>query len=132
RPGTVLDDLRRDALRHGLTFGPDPATHGWCTGGGMIGNNSCGVHSMTAGRTADNVEELEILTYDGLRLRVGATPEPEIDRIVRAGGGGPPGPGDRPPRPLGRPAGRDLSPPARAAGPLRRPDPRAISPHPPP
>jgi FAD/FMN-containing dehydrogenase/Fe-S oxidoreductase len=86
RPGTVLDDLRGEALRHGLTFGPDPATHGWCTVGGMIGNNSCGVHSLTTGRTSDNVEELEILTYDGLRLRVGGTPETEIDRIVRAGG----------------------------------------------
>lgn len=86
RPGTVLDDLRSAALRHGLTFGPDPATHAWCTVGGMIGNNSCGVHSLTTGRTSDNVEELEVLTYDGLRLRVGATPEGEIDRIVRAGG----------------------------------------------
>ncbi len=85
-PGTVLDDLRNAALRHGLTFGPDPATHAWCTVGGMLGNNSCGVHSLTTGRTSDNVEELEILTYDGLRLRVGATPEGEIDRIVRAGG----------------------------------------------
>ncbi len=52
----------------------------------MIGNNSCGVHSVIAGRTSDNVEELEILTYDGLRLRVGPTPEGEIDRIVRSGG----------------------------------------------
>ncbi|HEX6902449.1 MAG TPA: FAD-binding and (Fe-S)-binding domain-containing protein [Thermoanaerobaculia bacterium] len=86
RPGTVLDDLRRQAGRHGLTFGPDPATHAWCTLGGMIGNNSCGVHSLTTGRTSDNVEELEVLTYDGLRLRVGATPEPELERIVRAGG----------------------------------------------
>jgi FAD/FMN-containing dehydrogenase/Fe-S oxidoreductase len=86
RPGTVLDDLRGAALRHGLTFGPDPATHAWCTVGGMIGNNSCGVHSLTTGRTSDNVEELEILTYDGLRLRVGATPEGEVDRIVRSGG----------------------------------------------
>jgi FAD/FMN-containing dehydrogenase/Fe-S oxidoreductase len=86
RPGTVLDDLRGAALRHGLTFGPDPATHAWCTVGGMIGNNSCGVHSLTTGRTSDNVEELEIVTYDGLRLRVGATPEREIDRIVRSGG----------------------------------------------
>ncbi len=85
-PGTVLDDLRGAALGHGLTFGPDPATHAWCTVGGMIGNNSCGVHSLTTGRTSDNVEELEVLTYDGLRLRVGATPEGEIDRIVRAGG----------------------------------------------
>src|SRR5436309_8436193 len=85
-PGTVLDDLRAAAAPHGLTFGPDPATHAWCTLGGMIGNNSCGAHSLTAGRTADNIEELEVLTYDGLRLRVGATPEAELDRIVRAGG----------------------------------------------
>jgi len=86
RPGTVLDDLRREAGRHGLTFGPDPATHAWCTLGGMIGNNSCGVHSMTAGRTSDNVEELEVLTDDGLRLRVGRTAEAELGRLVRAGG----------------------------------------------
>src|SRR3954454_19225394 len=86
RPGTVLDDLRREAGRHGLTFGPDPATHAWCTIGGMIGNNSCGVHSVTAGRTSDNVGSLTVLTYDGLRLTVGATSEAELDRIVRAGG----------------------------------------------
>jgi FAD/FMN-containing dehydrogenase/Fe-S oxidoreductase len=86
RPGTVLDDLRAAAAPHGLTFGPDPATHAWCTLGGMIGNNSCGTHSLTTGRTADNVEELEILTYDGLRLRAGATSEEELARIVRAGG----------------------------------------------
>lgn len=85
-PGVVLDSLRREAGRHGLTFGPDPATHAWCTLGGMIGNNSCGVHSVTAGRTSDNLEELDVLTYGGLRLRVGATPEPELERIVRSGG----------------------------------------------
>jgi FAD/FMN-containing dehydrogenase/Fe-S oxidoreductase len=85
-PGTVLDELRAAAAPHGLTFGPDPATHAWCTLGGMIGNNSCGVHSLTAGRTSDNVEALEILTYDGLRLAVGATPEEEVAAIVRAGG----------------------------------------------
>ncbi len=85
-PGVVLDSLRKEAGRHSLTFGPDPATHACCTLGGMIGNNSCGAHSLTTGRTSDNVEELDILTYGGLRLRVGATPEAEIDRIVRAGG----------------------------------------------
>jgi FAD/FMN-containing dehydrogenase/Fe-S oxidoreductase len=85
-PGTVLDDLRAAAAPHGLTFGPDPATHAWCTLGGMIGNNSCGTHSLTTGRTADNVEELEILTYDGLRLRTGATSDGELARIIRAGG----------------------------------------------
>ena len=85
-PGLVLDELRDAAEKHGLTFGPDPATHNHCTFGGMIGNDSCGVHSVMAGKTDDNVEELEILTYDGLRLRVGATSEEELQRLARAGG----------------------------------------------
>jgi FAD/FMN-containing dehydrogenase/Fe-S oxidoreductase len=85
-PGMVLDDLRAAAERHHLTFGPDPATHNRCTLGGMIGNDSCGVHSQLAGRTAENVEELEVLTYDGLRMRVGATSPGELDRIVAEGG----------------------------------------------
>ena len=85
-PGLVLDLLRNAAERYHLTFGPDPATHQQCTLGGMIGNNSCGVHSIMAGKTVDNVEELEILTYDGLQLRVGKTSEAEIDQIIQAGG----------------------------------------------
>src|SRR5690606_29001001 len=48
QPGVVLDTLRADAGRHGLTFGPDPSTHEYCTLGGMIGNNSCGVRSVMA------------------------------------------------------------------------------------
>ncbi len=91
-PGAVLDDLRREAERHGLTFGPDPATHAYCTLGGMIGNDSCGVHSVLArfegegGRTADNVAALDVLTSDGARLRVGATSEGELREIVAGGG----------------------------------------------
>jgi FAD/FMN-containing dehydrogenase/Fe-S oxidoreductase len=86
QPGIVLDVLKHAAEKHSLTFGPDPATHNHCTLGGMIGNNSCGVHSVLAGRTADNIEELEILTYDGLRMRVGRTSIAELDQIIRAGG----------------------------------------------
>jgi FAD/FMN-containing dehydrogenase/Fe-S oxidoreductase len=71
QPGVVLDTLRAAAEKHHLTFAPDPATHDRCTLGGMIGNNSCGVHSVMAGKTDDNIEELEILTYDGVRLKVG-------------------------------------------------------------
>ena len=75
QPGIILDDLRDAAEKHNLTFGPDPATHTRCTIGGMIGNNSCGVHALMAGKTVDNIEELEILTYDGLRMHVGPTSE---------------------------------------------------------
>ena len=71
-PGVVLDSLRNRAEIHQLTFGPDPSTHSRCTLGGMIGNNSCGTHSLLAGKTVDNVEQLNILLYDGTRLVVGA------------------------------------------------------------
>ena len=86
QPGLILDHLRAAAGEHGLTFGPDPATHNRCTLGGMIGNNSCGVHSVMAGMTADNIETLNIVTYDGLQLRVGPTSDDELESIVRAGG----------------------------------------------
>ncbi|MGZ3710089.1 MAG: FAD-binding oxidoreductase, partial [Bdellovibrionota bacterium] len=85
-PGTILDHLRNSANEVGLTFAPDPSTHNHCVLGGMIGNNSCGTHSMMAGRTADNVEELEILTYDGVRMRVGRTSDLELARIIAEGG----------------------------------------------
>jgi len=85
QPGVVLDRLRSAAEQHHLTFGPDPATHDRCTLGGMIGNNSCGVHSVMAGKTDDNIEDLEVLTYDGLRIRVGQTSEVELDKIIGEG-----------------------------------------------
>jgi len=84
--GVVLDRLRNAAEKHHLTFGPDPATHDRCTLGGMIGNNSCGVHSVMAGKTDDNIEELDILTYDGVRMKVGQTSDAEIEKIVGEGG----------------------------------------------
>ena len=85
QPGIVLDWLRKEAERHQLTFGPDPSTHNHNTLGGMIGNNSCGTHSVMAGKTEENVIELDILTYGGLRMRVGATSEDEYQRIVSGG-----------------------------------------------
>ncbi|HEU5226837.1 MAG TPA: FAD-binding and (Fe-S)-binding domain-containing protein [Ktedonobacteraceae bacterium] len=86
QPGVILDDLRHQAEQYQLTFGPDPATHRYCTLGGMIGNNSCGTHSVMAGKTDDNIEEMEILTYDGLRMRVGRTSEEELEQIIAEGG----------------------------------------------
>ena len=84
----VLDVLRREAEKHHLTFAPDPSTHTHNTLGGMIGNNSCGVHSLMGlgtGRTSDQVHELEILLYDGTRMTVGATSEDELERIIASG-----------------------------------------------
>jgi FAD/FMN-containing dehydrogenase/Fe-S oxidoreductase len=88
QPGLILDHLRKPAEReHQLTFGPDPSTHDHCTFGGMIGNNSCGVRSVMAQfdgpgpRMSHNVHELDVLLYDGRRLRVGkgTSGDPDID-----------------------------------------------------
>src|ERR1700731_4262548 len=81
QPGLVLDTLRDRAETHGVTFAPDPSTHNRCTIGGMIGNNSCGTHSLLGGKTVDNVEELRILLYDGSQMTVGPTSNSELDSI---------------------------------------------------
>ncbi len=85
-PGCVLDDLRDLAEKKHLTFGPDPSTHNRNTLGGMIGNNSCGVHAQMAGKVEENIEEMEILTYDGLRMMVGAVSDEELEAIILQGG----------------------------------------------
>lgn len=86
QPGVILDDLRDAAEAHHLTFGPDPSTHDRCTMGGMIGNDSCGVHSVMAGKTVHNVVDLDVLTYEGHRFRVGETGPDELEAILAAGG----------------------------------------------
>jgi FAD/FMN-containing dehydrogenase/Fe-S oxidoreductase len=92
QPGIVLDRLREQTASRDLTFGPDPATHNHCTLGGMLGNNSCGVHSVMAqlygpgARTSDNTSRLEVLTYDGLRMWVGPTTEQTLGELIAAGG----------------------------------------------
>jgi len=85
-PGVVLDALQRAAQPHGLVFGPDPATHAWCTLGGMLGNNSCGVHSLATGRTSDFVETLTVLTADGHRMTLEALDDEELAKRIAAGG----------------------------------------------
>ncbi len=93
QPGIVLDHMKQHTEEAaGLTFGPDPATHNHCTIGGMLGNNSCGIHSVMAAfrgdgaRTSDNTHSLKILTYDGEIMEVGATSEEELQNIIEAGG----------------------------------------------
>lgn len=86
QPGVICDQLKQAATEHSLTFGPDPATHSRCTLGGMIGNNSCGAHSVMAGKTVENIERLEVVTTSGERFWVGATDQNEYERHMAAGG----------------------------------------------
>ncbi len=86
QPGVVLDSLRNTAEAHQLTFAPDPSTHNRCTIGGMIGNNSCGTHSLLGGKTVDNVQQLRVLLYDGTQMNVGDTNEEDLLAKINAGG----------------------------------------------
>lgn len=91
--GMINDKLNQTLAGDCLVFPPDPSTHKWCTIGGNIGNNSCGIHSVQAQfygpgpRTADNVHALDVLTYDGERMTLeDHYDESEIDAIIAAGG----------------------------------------------
>ena len=93
QPGIVLDTMRHTTEKKvNLTFGPDPATHSHCTLGGMLGNDSCGIHSVMAAfagngaRVADNTESLTIVTYDGIQMKVGKTSDEEYESIIKEGG----------------------------------------------
>ena len=85
QPGIVLDSLQAQLRPHQLIFAPDPSTHSRCTIGGMIGNNSCGTHSLLGGKTVDNVEELKVLLYDGTQLTLGRNTDADIEAATRAG-----------------------------------------------
>jgi FAD/FMN-containing dehydrogenase/Fe-S oxidoreductase len=86
QPGTICDTVRKAAAPHNLTWGPDPATHTHCVFGGMIGNNSCGAHAQMAGKAVDNVEELDILLFDGTRMTAGWTTDDQARAKIAAGG----------------------------------------------
>lgn len=86
QPGIVLDRVREAAEKHALTYAPDPATHSRCTIGGMIGNNSCGVHALMGGKTVDNIHSLDVLLYDGTRLTIGATTDEDVEKKIATGG----------------------------------------------
>jgi FAD/FMN-containing dehydrogenase/Fe-S oxidoreductase len=84
-PGVVLTQLNSAAAKFDLQFAPDPTTKDRCCLGGMIGNNSCGAHSVQYGKTVDNLLEIDALLYDGTRMLLGPASDEEIARRGRAG-----------------------------------------------
>lgn len=65
QPGVVLDELNNMLEPHGLFFGPETSTSNRCMIGGMVGNNSCGSHSLVYGSTRDHTLEIKALLSDG-------------------------------------------------------------------
>ncbi|MBC7451349.1 MAG: FAD-binding protein, partial [Cytophagales bacterium] len=63
--GIVLDELNKKLEEHKLFFGPETSTSNRCMVGGMVGNNSCGSHSVIYGTTRDHVLEINGFLSDG-------------------------------------------------------------------
>src|ERR1035438_2588290 len=64
-PGVILDELNKILEKDGLFFGPETSTSSRCMIGGMVGNNSCGAHSILYGSTRNHVISLKTILSDG-------------------------------------------------------------------
>ncbi|MBN2681987.1 MAG: FAD-binding protein [Bacteroidales bacterium] len=65
QPGVVLDELNIFLQPHNLFFGPETSTSNRCMIAGMVGNNSCGAHSLIYGSTRDHTLEIKAFLSDG-------------------------------------------------------------------
>jgi len=65
QPGVVLDELNNYLKPFGLFFGPETSTANRCCIGGMLGNNSCGSHSLVYGATREHTIETDVILSDG-------------------------------------------------------------------
>ncbi|MFA8298865.1 MAG: FAD-binding and (Fe-S)-binding domain-containing protein [Hyphomicrobiales bacterium] len=65
QPGVILDELNIFLKEHGLFFGPETSTSNRCMIGGMLGNNSCGAHSLVYGSTRDHTISAKVILSDG-------------------------------------------------------------------
>ena len=68
QPGVILDELNKVIEPYGLFFGPETSTSSRCMIGGMVGNNSCGAHSILYGSTRDHVISVKTLLADGTEV----------------------------------------------------------------
>lgn len=63
-PAVVRDELNYELKKYGLFFSPETSTSNRCTIGGMMGNNSCGTHSLRYGSVRDKLIEVKIIWAD--------------------------------------------------------------------
>jgi FAD/FMN-containing dehydrogenase/Fe-S oxidoreductase len=68
QPGVVLDELNKYLEPYELFFGPETSTSNRCMIGGMVGNNSCGSHSLVYGSTRDHTLEIKALLSNGQEI----------------------------------------------------------------
>jgi len=78
-PGVVLAELNRYVAPHRLQFGPETSTANRCCMGGMLGNNSCGAHSIIHGSVRDHILEADAVLSDGSEVHFGAITTEEFN-----------------------------------------------------
>ncbi|MEZ0486631.1 FAD-binding and (Fe-S)-binding domain-containing protein [Fibrella aquatica] len=83
QPGVIRDDLNVALKPHGLMFGPETSTASRAMIGGMIGNNSCGLHSIIWGTTRDHLLEVRAVLSDGAEVTFGQLTEAEFEAKCR-------------------------------------------------
>jgi D-lactate dehydrogenase (cytochrome) len=71
QPGVIYDELNKQLARHGLFFPPAPGSSDVATIGGMVANNSSGMHAVKYGATKDYVLQMEVVMPSGEILRLG-------------------------------------------------------------
>lgn len=67
-PGVVRDELNLACKPYDLFFSPETSTSNRCCIGGMVGNNSCGTHSLIYGSTRPHVLEADGILSDGSKV----------------------------------------------------------------
>ncbi|GAB4033023.1 FAD-binding and (Fe-S)-binding domain-containing protein [Spirosoma jeollabukense] len=83
QPGVIRDDLNAFLKPHGLLFGPETSTASRAMIGGMIGNNSCGLHSIIWGTTRDHLLEVRAVLSDGAEVTFGSLTREQFDAKCR-------------------------------------------------
>jgi len=78
-PGVVLDELNKYLSEYNLFFGPETSTSNRCMVAGMVGNNSCGAHSLIYGSTRDHLLELNCILSDGSEAVFGELARDEFE-----------------------------------------------------
>ncbi|NOU61405.1 FAD-binding and (Fe-S)-binding domain-containing protein [Marinifilum caeruleilacunae] len=84
QPGVILDELNLYLKEFGLFFGPETSTSGRCMLGGMLGNNSCGSHSIIYGSTRDHTLEVKAILSDGSKAVFGNLNQEEFKQKCSA------------------------------------------------
>ncbi len=83
QPGVILDELNLVLKSRNLFFGPETSTSSRCMIGGMVGNNSCGAHSLIYGSTRDHTLSVKAILSDGSEAEFCSLTNEEFQRKLQ-------------------------------------------------